>query len=79
MIGLPFLRILKMIAVCTRCKTVTHTAPRSVNQLGYLCDHCAQTPDLPLFNQPTPPKRKPKPKPSRHPAEGGPDPVTGEV
>lgn len=68
-----------MIAVCNRCKTVTHVACLGVNQLGYLCDHCARTPDLPLFNQPKPPKPQRKTKRLKHPAEGGPDPVTGET
>lgn len=64
-----------MIAVCVRCKSFTHHAPASLNPLGYLCNHCAQTPDLPLFNQTKPAKPGPKPKRKRHPAEGGPDPA----
>jgi transposase-like protein len=64
-----------MILTCNRCKTVTRVAPAGTNQQGYLCQHCAQTPDLPLFNQAKGRKPGPKPKRKRHPAEGGPDPA----
>lgn len=67
-----------MIAVCQRCQTFTHHAPNTVNPLAYLCHHCSQTPDLPLFNQPKSAKPKRKAKRQRHPAEGGPDPTKPE-
>lgn len=66
-----------MLRVCERCGSVSHTGPAANIELHYWCDHCKNTPDMPLFNQPKDPKPKRKSKRSRHPAEGGPDPVTG--